>query len=58
MLEELLHHAMLIPLYSSVIPKAYQTHKIYECYFQGLVGSNKDEFPLDNIRDNDIRLVA
>ena len=27
-------------------------------YFQGLVGKNKDGFPLEKIIDNDVRLVA
>ena len=29
-----------------------------EPYFQGLVGKNKDGYPLEKIIDNDIRLAA
>ena len=54
----LLSQALGIPEGGSFIRKTEKMRDKCEPYFQGLVGRNKDGYPLEKIIDNDIRLAA
>ena len=54
----LLSQALGIPEGGLLTRKTEKTRDRCIPYFQGLVGKNKDGFPLEKIIDNDVRLVA
>ena len=54
----LLSQALGIPEGGLFIRKTQKTKDKCEPYFQGLVGKNKDGYPLEKIIDNDIRLAT
>ena len=54
----LLSQALGIPEGGLFTKKTEKTRDKCEPYFQGLVGKNKDGYPLEKIIDNDIRLAA
>ena len=55
---DVMHFALRLPAVGTIRPTTQQTKQMCVPYFTNLIGQNKDGYPLANIVDTNIRLVA